>query len=513
METNTQKNLLFSAKNIKKSFHETHALKGVDLEIYEGEVIGLIGENGAGKSTLLKIIIGTQPPTSGEMTMHQQPFSPKNPLEANAMGIGMVFQEQSLITNLSVAQNIFFGHEKKFQKFGFVNWKKMNEEAAQVLAEVGASDISPRKKVLDLNFATRQMIEIAKVVNITTQTGSDAKCLILLDEPTSVLSEEETKRLFVEMRKLTAKGHSIVFVSHRLDEVLEISDRVYVYKDGENAGNMPVDQANESILYELMVGRETTSSYYKLDKQIDPTDQVVLEAKDLGLWGRFQHCNFKLHKGEILGFCGVVGSGKEEVCSVLCGDEHATAGELFVNGKKVRYATPNAALADGILMIPKERLVEGVIRTLPVEDNVALSNAKHLKKHGLVSKKSVTTQARSWITRLNIKTRGADEPVIQLSGGNQQKVVFARSLVSKADILILNHPTRGVDIGAKEELYTLVREMVAEGKSVILLGDTLEECASMSNRVLVMKDGLVTGEFNAPANNKPSQVELVSRMV
>ena len=508
-----KKNLLFSAKDIAKSFHGTKALKGVDLDVYEGEVIGLIGENGAGKSTLLKIIIGVQPQTSGTMTMHGEEFMPKTPLEANAKGVGMVYQEQSLITNLSVGQNIFFGHEKEFKNFGVVNWKKMYAEAKKVLEEVGSGDINPRKKVIDLNFATRQMIEIAKVVNVTKQANSDGKCLILLDEPTSVLNEDEVQRLFVEIRKLTKAGHSVVFVSHRLDEVLEISDRVYVYKDGENAGNMPIAEATEAKMYEMMVGRETTTEYYKLEKQIEPSDEVILEAKDLGLWGQFQHCDFKLHKGEILGFCGVVGSGKEEICSVLCGDEKPTSGELHVKGKKVLYSSPSQALKDGTLMIPKERMYEGVVRALSVEDNIAMSNAKLLKKNGLVSKKSVATQAEEWIKKLRIKTSGKDELVIQLSGGNQQKVVFARALASQADVLILNHPTRGVDVGAKEEIYSLIRDMVASGKSVILLGDTLEECSGMSNRVLVMRDGLITGEFSAAVGEKPSQVQLVSMMV
>lgn len=509
-----EKKLLFSAKNITKSFHGTQALKGVDLDVYEGEVIGLIGENGAGKSTLLKIIIGVQPPTSGEMFMYGKKFEPKTPLEANAAGVGMVYQEQSLITNLSVGQNIFFGHEKDFVTFGFVNWSKMYAEAQKVLEAVGSGDINPRKKVIDLNFATRQMIEIAKVVNVTKSASASGKCLILLDEPTSVLNEGEVKVLFEEIKKLKAQGHSVIFVSHRLDEVLEISDRVYVYKDGSNAGNMPIEEASETKMYEMMVGHESSSEYYKLDKQITPEEEIVLEVKDLGLWGRFKHCDFKLHKGEILGFCGVVGSGKEEICSVLCGDEKPTYGEVLIKGKPVHYSEPSQALKDGTLLIPKERMYEGIVRGLPLEDNIAMSNTKQLKnKRGLVSKQAISDQAEKYIKLLNIKTRGKDELVIQLSGGNQQKVVFARAIASQADILILNHPTRGVDVGAKEEIYSLIRDMVAEGKSVILLGDTLDECISMSNRVLVMKDGLITGEFNAAADSKPSQVQIVSMMV
>lgn len=507
-----EKKLLFSAKNITKSFHGTQALKGVDLDVYEGEVVGLIGENGAGKSTLLKIIIGAQPQSSGDMTMHEKEYAPKNPMEGNAEGIGMVFQEQSLIVNLSVGQNIFFGHEKDFSKFGVISWPKMYAEAKKVLEEVGSGNINPRKKVIDLNFATRQMIEIAKVVNVT-KSGSDQKCLILLDEPTSVLNETEVKRLFVEIRKLTKKGHSVIFVSHRLDEVLEISDRIYVYKDGENAGNMNTSEANEAKLYEAMVGRETTTEYYKLEKQTKPQKEVVLEVKDLGLWGSFKHFDFKLHKGEILGIAGVVGSGKEELCSVICGDEKPTSGEMFIKGTKKVYTSPSQALKDGILMIPKERMFEGIVRGLSVGENIALSNVGKLSKNGVVSSSKINKQADEWIDTLRIKTSGRDELLIQLSGGNQQKVVFARALASGADIIILNHPTRGVDVGAKEEIYSLTRDIVAKGKSVILLGDTLDECIGMSNRILVMKDGIITGEFNADADEKPSQVSIVSTMM
>jgi ribose transport system ATP-binding protein len=508
-----EKKLLFSAKEITKSFHGTQALKGVDLEVYEGEVIGLIGENGAGKSTLLKIIIGAQPQSTGEMTMHGEAYAPKDPMEANKKGIGMVFQEQSLIVNLTVGQNIFFGHEKEFKKFGFVNWSKMYLDAKKVLGEVGCDNINPRKKVIDLNFATRQMVEISKVVNVSKSGKADQKCLILLDEPTSVLNETEVQRLFFEIRKLTKLGHSVIFVSHRLDEVLEISDRIYVYKDGENVCNMDAKSADEAALYEAMVGRETTTEYYKLDKQGKPKEEVELEVKDLGLWGCFKHIDFQLHKGEVLGIAGVVGSGKEELCSVICGDVKYTSGEMLLRGKKKIFKNPAQALASGILMIPKERLIEGIVRGLSVSENIALSNAEMLVKNGLLSKKKINQQADAWIEKLRIKTTGRDELLIQLSGGNQQKVVFARALSSKTNIIILNHPTRGVDVGAKEDIYSLIRDIVSEGKSVILLGDTLDECIGLSNRVLVMRDGLITGEFNADADEKPSQVSIVSMMM
>lgn len=506
------KNLLFSAKNISKSFNGTKVLNEVDLEVYEDEVVGLIGENGAGKSTLLKIIIGVQPQLSGEMLMHGKPYSPKNPREANAQGIGMVFQEQSLITNLTVGQNIFFGYEKNFRKLGIINWNKMYTMAQKALDNVGAKGIPPRKKVSDLNFDTRQLVEIAKVVNVASSSGRE-HCLILMDEPTSLLNETEVQRLFEEIRKLKKAGHSVIFVSHRLEEVLEISDRVYVYKDGANGGNMLAKDADEAKLYEMMVGRTTTTEYYKLDQQEKPKEEVVLECVDLGLHGFFKHVSFKLHKGEILGFCGVVGSGKEDICSVLCGDDIPTSGEYFIKGKKAKLNSPYDALKKSILMVPKERLEEGIVNSLSVGENIALSDPKKLKKGLFISNKKLRKQAEEWIKTLRIKTRDHNELVIQLSGGNQQKVVFARALACESDILILNHPTRGVDVGAKEEIYGLIREMIKQGKSIILLGDTLDECIGLSNRLLSMRDGLITGEFDASVELKPNQVDILSMMM
>ncbi len=504
--------VLFSAKGIKKYFGATKALDGVDLEVKEGEVVGLIGENGAGKSTLLKIIVGVQGQDEGEMTMNGGVFAPKTPLEANKKGIGMVFQEQSLIVTLTVGQNIFFGRENNFRKMGLVNWKKMHSQANDALLDVGCKNISAKKKVIALNFATRQMVEIAKVVNIIKSSGAE-KCLILLDEPTSVLNEEETQTLFKVVKELTAMGHGIIFVSHRLDEVLAISDRVFVYKDGQNAGNMDISEASEAKMYEMMVGRSTTTEYYKLDMQKKPSDEVVLAVKDLGLTGVFKNVSFELKKGEILGFCGVVGSGKEEICSVICGDDEPTTGDYIYKGNKVNFKSCYQALKNGILMIPKERLVEGIVDMLSVKENIALSNVNMLKKGPLVSMKLYNKQADDWIKKLRIKTPGKDSLLVQLSGGNQQKVVFARAMASECEVLILNHPTRGVDVGAKEEIYTLIREMVATGKSVILLGDTLDECIGLSNRVLILKDGLVTGEFDASVDAKPTQVEIVSLMM
>jgi len=315
------------------------------------------------------------------------------------------------------------------------------------------------------------------------------------------------------MRKLAAKGHGVVFISHRLDEVLEVTDRVYVYKDGASVGTLKTSEADEAKLYELMVGRNTQSEYYHLEKQIVPQKEVVLSVKDLGLKGVFKGISFDLRKGEILGVCGVVGSGKEELCECLCGDEKATSGTVSMHGKETVLKSPSEGVEKGILMVPKERLAEGIVKTLSVADNIALSNLDKLASGPLISASKVTKQAAEWIERLKVKTGSSKSLMISLSGGNQQKVVFSRALASGCEILILNHPTRGVDVGAKEEIYNLVRDVVAQGKSVILLGDTLDECINLSNRVIVLKDGLVTGEFSAAADDKPEQVDIVKLMM
>ncbi len=502
----------FRIEDLSKDFNGNPALKNISMHINYGEIVGLVGENGAGKSTLLKIMMGVQPQSSGKMFMNDCEFAPGNPKEANLAGVGMVFQEQSLITNLTVGQNIFLGHEKKYTTAGVINYRVMYKKASEILADMNLGDIRPQKYVRELKFAARQMIEIAKVVN-QAYSSNNEHALILLDEPTSVLNDKEIKQLFSEMRRLADDGHSIVFVSHRLDEVLEISDRIYVFKDAENAGEFETENADEKKLYEVMVGRTTTGEYYQTNLQKEPQNDVILEAQNLELFGTFKDVSFKLHKGEILGFYGVIGSGKEELCSVLCGDLEPTSGKLLVYGRDVSYTKPSNAVRDGVFMIPQERNVEGVVGVLSVAENIASTSYRYLGKWGFISQKKMVDQAKNWIERLRIKTPGYKTLVNELSGGNAQKVLFAKMLASRSEIVILNHPTRGVDVGAKEEIYQLIRQLIDDGKSIIMLGDTLDECIGMSNRILVMKDGLLTGEFNASVDHKPENIDIIQCMM
>lgn len=507
-----EKQVLFETKGIGKTYGTNTVLQDIDMQIYPGEIIGLIGENGAGKSTLLKIISGVERASAGNMYINSQQYIGGSPVIANNMGIGMVFQEQSLIRNLTVAQNIFLGKEYQYRHIGIVNWSKMEHDAKAVLEEIGINNIKPSELVMNLSFAARQMVEIAKIFNIVSK--SPGKSIILLDEPTSVLNDVEIKQLFEQIRKIVSQGNSVVFVSHRLDEVMEISDRIYIFKDGKQVGMMEKKDANEAILYEKMVGRNTTGEYYKVNKQTVPDmDKELLKVENLSKFGVFKDISFSLHAGEVLGICGVEGSGKEELCDILVGEDHATSGEIFVKGQNINIKNQSIALNNGILSIPKERRTQGMIGTLSVKENMMLSSLNKISKFGILPKSSQDEVAKKWIDTLAIKTNGANEMMLHLSGGNAQKVVFARAINSEAEILILNHPTRGVDIGSKEEIYDLIRTITNKGMAVILLGDTLDESIGISSKIIALKDGLISGVFDCSADNKPDQVDIVKCML
>lgn len=507
-----EKELLFKTHGVGKVYGSSTVLQDIDIEINRGEIIGLIGENGAGKSTLLKIIAGVIKPSMGTMEMNGEAFQASSMMDANRHGIGMVFQEQSLISNLTVAQNIYLGREKDFSTGKIVNWAKMNESARKVLDNMGLEHISAKAKVRDITFAMRQMVEITKVLDIVSETANN-RALILLDEPTTVLSDAEMKVLFDKIRQMKEKGNSVIFISHRLQEVLEITDRIYVFKDGRLTAEMDTPSADEGLLYEKMVGRETNGEYYVAGRQTVATDEVVLETENLCMFGSFKDVSFKLHKGEVLGLCGVEGSGKEDVCSVLSGDDGKTDGIIRVHGKEVDFSSPAAARKAGIISVPRDRREEGIIGILSICENISVSNYQKNAKHRLISNRKQNDNAREWVDRLGVKCAGIHQRIVNLSGGNAQKVIFARVLDSECPILILDHPTRGVDIGAKGDIYALVRDITERGGSVLLMGDTLDECLGLSSRIIVMKDGLVCGEFDCPADNKPAQVDVVKLML
>ena len=495
--------------NVNKSFPGVHALKNVSMRVGRGEIVGLIGENGAGKSTLMKILSGVYQPDTGEILIAGKRAVLLDSADANRKGVGMVFQEQSLLTNLTVGENIYLGNEAQFTRFGIVDWRKLYAAAARQLAKV-ALDVDPRMRAEDLDFASRQMVEIAKA--LTLEDGAGGHLVILLDEPTSVLERAEVDVLFARVRALRSRA-SFIFVSHRLDEVLDLSDRIYVMKDGAVVAELAAADADVPRLHHWMVGRSLQAEYYREPLQRPFKDEVVVEAKGLSYGQSYRDVSFKLRAGEILGIAGVIGSGREELTRTLVGFAPHDGGTLTVGGREERFTTPAEAVDRGIGYIPRERRVEGLVLFLPVAANITLADLGSLTRYGIIDTGEERRLATTWVERMNIRTPGIQTLCLNLSGGNQQKVVLAKWLNAKARVLILDHPTRGLDVGAKEEVYELVRAVTSEGVAVVLTSDTLEETIGLSHNVLVMRDGAITHRAEASRGAKPSQVDLIGHMV
>ncbi len=500
---------MLQAVGVSKNFGVVQALSDVDLEVRPGEVVGLVGENGAGKSTLMRILAGVQQPTTGELRRDGQIVQLRSPREAAASGIGMVFQEQSLLPNLSVAENLFLGHEASFTRFGFLDWRKMRQAARALLARVQL-DVDPATRTSDLSFAARQMVELAKALALEDRSQRDL--VILLDEPTSVLERADIDILFSRVRALKRRA-SFVFVSHRLDEVLAISDRIYVMKDGRVVAEMPAADAHASALHQMMVGRALQAEYYREQEQRPFGPPPVLETAGLTVAGSYRDVDLVLRPGEVLGIAGVVGSGREELVRTLFGFLPPTSGTVSIGGKPAALRLPSDAVALGIGYIPRERRVEGLAMLLSVATNMTMANLGVVMRRGMIDRGRERALARDWIGKLNIRTPSADALCRNLSGGNQQKVVLTKWMNARSRILILDHPTRGLDVGAKEEVYRLIRELCATGTAILLTSDTLDETIGLSHTVLVMRDGVVAARFEAAPGHKPPQVELIEFMV
>jgi ribose transport system ATP-binding protein len=495
-------------RGVTKRFPGVVALDGVSLSAAKGEVVGIIGENGAGKSTVLKILSGVYQPDEGEVRVNGQPLKIASARQAFDHGVAMVFQEQSIIHNLTVAENMFLGREQEFLRFGLISKRRMNAAAEPFLARVRL-DVSPSRRCADLSFAQRQMVEIAKA--LTLDDRMPGRVTILLDEPTSVLESAEVKLLFDIVAQLKQRA-AVVFISHRLDEVLAISDRIYVMRDGRIVVQTPAREATIPALQAHMVGRALHHEYYREARQSAPSAQVVMEARGLAKHGAFADVSFTLRKGEVLGLAGVVGSGREALAQCLAGHVAPDAGELTVLGRPRRVWGAREAVAQGVGLAPAERKVEGVVTAFSVAENMTLPALDAFRRRGLIDFARERAVAAQWIQALRIRAPSTQSLVGGLSGGNQQKVVLAKWRVAGVKILILDHPTRGVDVGAKEDVYELVRDMTAEGLAIVLLGDTLDEVVGLSSRILVMRDGAVVAEIDSPAGAKPAQVDIIGHM-
>jgi len=496
-------------ENVSMAFGVVQALKDVSIEINDGEVVGLVGENGAGKSTLLKVLSGTNQPDSGHFILNGKKQSFASVADATKAGISMVYQEQSLLPNITVGENILLGVEGAAIRWGTYSPRKIQRKALEYLKRVNLS-IDPRTRTEDLTFGTRQMIEVAKALAVAEYSGNPP--VVLLDEPTSVLERNEIKVLF-DVVKSIKKDTSVVFISHRLEEVLEISDRVYVMRDGEVVSEVKPSDVSVDELFALMVGRDLTQSYFREELTNTPEPSLRLEIKKLSGSG-FRNINFSVKRGEIVSFLGLQDSGRENLARVIFGALPYKSGEILLDGERFNAKNTTSAVKNGIGYIPSERKIDGVVLAMSVSENLTMSHPDKVTTLKIFNNRKMKNVVSFWIEKLGIKTPGGDTPIRSLSGGNQQKVVLAKWLMDEnLKVLILDTPTRGLDVGAKTEIYAILRDLAAKGISIIFLADALEEGIFMSHRVFTMKDGAISGEFPSAPGARPERTDVVERML
>lgn len=472
-------------RNLFKSFPGVQALAGVRLDIAAGEVHALMGENGAGKSTLMKIVSGLDQPDAGEVLLRGKSARFRSPHDALRQGIAMIHQELLPFPELSVAANIFMGQEPASRFLGWLDKRKMHDEAKTLLARLGVT-LSPARRMGELSVAEMQMVEIAKALAHQAQ-------VIIMDEPTSAISAREVTALLGIIRDLKAGGTAIIYISHKLDEVFQIADRVTVLRDGRYVGAYPIQDLNESRLISLMVGRELNTA---TAPNLTPAGEPVLAVRGLTKAGQFRDVNFEVRQGEIVGLAGLMGAGRTELVSAIYGLAQPDAGSIQIRGRTVRIHNPAAAIRHGLGLVSEDRKETGLVLKMSVKHNLTLASLRRCCRAGFISRRSETRVADECIGRFSIKTPHRNQSVTHLSGGNQQKVVLAKALLTGPDILILDEPTRGIDIGAKAEVHALIRQLAAEGKAIILVSSELPEVLALSHRILVMREGSISAEVD-----------------
>jgi ribose transport system ATP-binding protein len=503
-------NSILEIININKSFPGVKALQNMNFNVYQNEIVGLVGENGAGKSVLMKILVGIYKMDKGEMKLYGKNVKLSDSRMAIQLGVGMVFQEGSLIPNLTIAENLFLGHENRFKQYGLMSISKVTKEAEKQLNRVGLN-VDPKTYVYNLSQAYQQMVEVARLLWLSNIFHIENP-LLILDESTTTLASKEIEQLFNILREIKNEA-SIIFISHRLEEIFELSDRIVVLKDGKNVANMKVSETNIHQVENLMIGRKLSKEYYNESEQNEPKDEVLLKVDGLEKKGSFRPISFLVKKGEILSLVGVVGSGKEDICKCIFGLMKPDNGIISIEGKEVKINKPKDAVKAGIGYIPINRREEGLALQMDVMSNITLVMLKKIIRNGLINSQLEKEKALYWIKKCSILTPSSKTICKNLSGGNQQKVVLSKWLAANVKIMILNHPTRGVDVGAKEEFYKMIRLLALEGMSIILMSDRLEEDIGLCNRMIIMKDGNITKELACPVNNKPTPVDIISYIV
>jgi ribose transport system ATP-binding protein len=477
--------VVLEMRNVRKTFPGVVALDDVSFDLRRGEVHVLLGENGAGKSTLMKILSGAYQKDGGRVLLDGREVEIRSPRHARALGVSIIYQELNLIPHLSAAENIFLGREPASLP-GLVDRRAMREEARRILTGLGA-EFDPRRPVKELSVAGRQMVEIAKAVSL------DARILIM-DEPTSALTEREIRELFARIRRLKAEGAAIIYISHRLEELFEIGDRVTVLRDGRRVATRDIRDVAKPELIRLMVNRELTQQFPKVSA---PRGREVLRVEQLTRHGALEDISFSLFEGEVLGIAGLLGSGRTELARVLFGLDRADSGGIHLKGKPQRITSPRRAINLGLGFLTEDRKTQGLVLPLSVQENICLPSIERFSRLGVMRPDEETRAAGQYIRDLRIKAAGPRHKVVYLSGGNQQKVVLGKWLCARGDILIFDEPTRGIDVGSKAEIYQLMNQLTAAGVAVIMISSELPEILGMSDRILVMHRGRISGEFAA----------------
>lgn len=482
---NSDQECILQVRNLSKAFGGVQALENVHLEVGRGEVHGIMGENGAGKSTLMNILMGLVQPDSGEIIFQGERFKNRDVRSALDKGISMVHQEIMPIPELTVAQNIYLGRESTKRLPGWINEKQVIQDARQQLQELDV-DLDVTRKMKHLSVAEMQMVEIAKALS------NDAK-IIIMDEPTSSLSNKEVDNLFRVIDTQKEKGVTILYISHRMEEIFRICDTVTVLRDGHYIGTKPAAKLNEETLIEMMVGRELDTVFPDKNRDIGET---IFSVKGLSRAGKFDNIDFDVRRGEVLGLAGLIGAGRTDIAKSIMGLSPLDNGKIYLDGREVSINTPRDAIHLGISYVTEDRKGSGLVQDLSVKENLTLSSMEQLISGMFVNETAERRFADRMISDLRIKTPGMQQKVKFLSGGNQQKVVIGKSLLSSPDVLILDEPTRGIDVGAKFEIYQLIDQLAREGKAIILISSELPELLGLSHRIMVLSKGEISAELN-----------------
>ena len=472
--------LILQMEHIDKRFDGVHALDDVSFSLKKGEVHALVGENGAGKSTLMKILIGIHSPDKGQIIFEGKPVTFTSIRDALNSGISMIFQELNQVQTMTVMENIFLGREPR-NKLGEVDFKKMYNDSAELLEKLGVK-IDPRTRIGELSVAKQQLVEIVKAISYNAK-------IIIMDEPTSALSDAEIQYLLSKIRSLRSEGKSIIYISHKMEEIYDVCDTVTVLRDGHFIHSGKLEGLPQPELIRMMVDRDVNELFPKLESEIG---DVVLEAKDLCCKGCFENVNFTLRKGEILGFAGLMGAGRTELMEAIMGLRKLDGGALVLNGQKIVNNLPTEALKNGILMVPEDRKRKGILAKLSVKDNILVSSYDKCVKGGSIVKSKEKAQNDQYVGKLNIKCSSHAQLCANLSGGNQQKVVVSRVLSADPQVIIVDEPTRGIDVKTKSDIHLLISQLAQQGKSIIMVSSELPEVMGMSDRIVVMHEGVVT---------------------